>query len=74
VIGDFEARGGNLRLARSYYRRALALDPLDTGLQQLAQLDITPASSPQPRRRATASLSVWTHASAARRAPKCASA
>jgi hypothetical protein len=46
VIGDFEARGGNLRLARSYYRRALALDPLDTGLQQLAQLDITPASSP----------------------------
>ena len=36
VIGDFEVRRGNLRAARAYYRRALALDPLDSGLQQLA--------------------------------------
>jgi hypothetical protein len=36
VLGDFEARGGNFAAARGYYRRALALDPLDTGLQQLA--------------------------------------
>jgi tetratricopeptide (TPR) repeat protein len=36
VLGDFEARGGNVRAARSYYRRALVLNPLDVGLQQLA--------------------------------------
>lgn len=38
VLGDFEVRRGNLGLARSYYRRALALNPLDTGLQQLARI------------------------------------
>ncbi len=38
VLGDFEARGGHLAAARSYYRRALALDPLDTGLQQLSRI------------------------------------
>jgi hypothetical protein len=38
VLGDFEVRRGNLALARSYYRRALALNPLDTGLQQLARI------------------------------------
>lgn len=38
VLGDFEARGGNIGAARSYYRRALALNPLDTGLKQLARL------------------------------------
>jgi tetratricopeptide (TPR) repeat protein len=40
VLGDFEARGGNYTAARSYYRRALALNPLDTGLQQLARIDL----------------------------------
>ncbi len=37
LLGDFEARGGNYGNARVYYRRALARDPLDVGLQQLAQ-------------------------------------
>jgi hypothetical protein len=40
VIGDFEARGRRYALARYYYRRALALDPLDTGLQQLARIGL----------------------------------
>jgi hypothetical protein len=38
VLGDFEARGDHLAAARAYYRRALALNPLDTGLQQLAHI------------------------------------
>jgi hypothetical protein len=38
VLGDFEARGGDYAAARMYYRRALALNPLDTGLQQLARI------------------------------------
>jgi hypothetical protein len=38
VLGDFETRGGNLAAARRYYRQALALNPLDTGLQQLAKI------------------------------------
>ena len=37
LLGDFEARGGDFAQARVYYRRALALDPLDVGLQQLAR-------------------------------------
>jgi Flp pilus assembly protein TadD len=37
LLGDFAARGGDYATARSYYRRALALDPLDVGLQQLAR-------------------------------------
>ncbi len=37
LLGDFEARGGDYLRARAYYRRALALDPLDVGLQQLAR-------------------------------------
>jgi hypothetical protein len=36
LLGDFEARGHQWALARRYYRAALALDPLDVGLQQLA--------------------------------------
>jgi len=40
VLGDFEARGHRLAVARAYYRRALALDPLDTGLQQLSRLGL----------------------------------
>lgn len=36
LLGDFEARGGNYAKARVYYRRALVLNPLDVGLQQLA--------------------------------------
>ena len=38
VLGDFEARGGNFAAARAFYRRALALNPLDVGLQQLARI------------------------------------
>jgi hypothetical protein len=37
LLGDFEARGGDYRRARGYYRQALALNPLDVGLQQLAR-------------------------------------
>jgi hypothetical protein len=45
LLGDFEARGGRFELARTYYSRALALDPLDTGLQQLAQTGGRPHGS-----------------------------
>jgi Flp pilus assembly protein TadD len=45
LLGDFEARGGNFRAARSYYREALARDPLDTGLQQLALTGGRPSGS-----------------------------
>jgi hypothetical protein len=38
VLGDFELRAHHVRLAHAYYSRALALDPLDTGLQQLVRL------------------------------------
>ena len=38
VLGDFEARGHHFAAARRYYRRALKLDPLDTGLQQLVRI------------------------------------
>ncbi|MGA2928666.1 MAG: O-antigen ligase family protein [Solirubrobacteraceae bacterium] len=41
VLGDFEARGHDLDAARADYREALALDPLDTGLQQLARIGLT---------------------------------
>lgn len=44
LLGDFEARGGHFAQARVYYRRALALDPLDVGLQQLARTGGRPAS------------------------------
>ncbi|MFI5010338.1 MAG: O-antigen ligase family protein [Solirubrobacterales bacterium] len=37
LLGDFEARGGEYAKARIYYRRALALDPLDVGLAQLVR-------------------------------------
>ena len=37
LLGDFAARSGDYRRARVYYREALARDPLDTGLQQLAR-------------------------------------
>jgi cytochrome c-type biogenesis protein CcmH/NrfG len=36
LLGDFEARRGNVRLALAYYRQALAMNPRDVGLQQLA--------------------------------------
>ncbi len=38
VLGDLEARAGKLASARAYYRRALALNPLDTGLQALSRI------------------------------------
>lgn len=37
LLGDFEARAGNIPLARGYYAQALRLDPLDVGLQKLAR-------------------------------------
>jgi O-antigen ligase len=36
ILGDFEARRGNVAEAKRWYRRALALNPLDLGLQKLA--------------------------------------
>jgi hypothetical protein len=45
LLGDFEARGGRFEVARAYYRLALSLDPLDTGLQQLARTGGRPSSS-----------------------------
>jgi tetratricopeptide (TPR) repeat protein len=47
LLGDFEARGGNFAAARAFYRRALALDPLDTGLQQLARIGERLSSRPR---------------------------
>lgn len=37
LLGDFYVRAGNDRLSRRYYRRALALNPLDTGLAALSR-------------------------------------
>jgi O-antigen ligase len=37
LLGDLEVRAGNAAVARRYYRRALALNPLDTGLQKLSR-------------------------------------
>jgi|HubBroStandDraft_6_1064221.scaffolds.fasta_scaffold02896_3 hypothetical protein len=45
LLGDFEARGGHFGAARAYYREALARDPLDTGLQQLALTGGRPSGS-----------------------------
>jgi O-antigen ligase len=39
LLGDLEVRAGNEAVARAYYRRALALNPLDTGLRKLSQGD-----------------------------------
>lgn len=36
LLGDLEARSGDPTAARRYYRRALALNPLDTGLRELS--------------------------------------
>ncbi len=36
LLGDLETRAGDHRAAQSWYRRALALNPRDTGLRQLA--------------------------------------
>ncbi len=45
LLGDFEARGGDYARARAYYRLALARDPLDTGLQQLARSGGRPSAA-----------------------------
>ncbi|HEY8810764.1 MAG TPA: O-antigen ligase family protein [Solirubrobacterales bacterium] len=37
LLGDLEVRAGNEAVARRYYRRALTLNPLDTGLQKLSR-------------------------------------
>jgi O-antigen ligase len=37
LLGDLELRRGNERAARRWYRRALALNPLDVGLRKLAR-------------------------------------
>jgi hypothetical protein len=39
--GDFEARAGHVQAAKAYYRRALALNPLDVGLQKLARGELS---------------------------------
>ena len=36
LLGDLETRRGNVAIARQWYRRALARNPLDTGLRKLA--------------------------------------
>ena len=36
LIGDLETRAGHRAAARAWYRRALARNPADVGLQQLA--------------------------------------
>lgn len=41
LLGDFEARSGHKAKAQVYYRRALALNPLDVGLQKLARGDFS---------------------------------
>ena len=37
LLGDLELRAGNAPEARFLYRRALALNPLDTGLRELSR-------------------------------------
>jgi O-antigen ligase len=37
LLGDLEVRAGNDPVARRYYRRALELNPLDTGLRKLSR-------------------------------------
>ena len=37
LLGDLEVRAGNEAVARDYYRRALVLNPLDTGLRELSR-------------------------------------
>lgn len=37
LLGDFEVRGGDRVAARKYYRRALLLNPLDSGLRKLSE-------------------------------------
>jgi hypothetical protein len=37
LLGDLETRAGHRAAAKAYYRRALAANPRDTGLQQLAR-------------------------------------
>jgi hypothetical protein len=36
LLGDLETRAGRPRVARTWYRRALALNPIDVGLRRLA--------------------------------------
>ena len=36
LLGDLETRAGRPSRARAWYRRALALNPIDVGLRQLA--------------------------------------
>jgi O-Antigen ligase len=49
LLGDFEARGGRYLTARFYYRKALALDPLDVGLAQLARSGGQPEGQGSPQ-------------------------
>lgn len=37
LLGDFEVRGGNLDAVHGFYDRALALNPLDSGLRKLSE-------------------------------------
>jgi O-Antigen ligase len=44
LLGDLETRAGNAAIARDYYRRALALNPRDTGLRELSELTMRSGS------------------------------
>lgn len=48
LLGDAFARGEDFALAKRYYRRALALNPKDVGLQQLASTGGRPGSRAAP--------------------------
>ena len=39
LLGDLEVRAGRPGRARAWYRRALALNPVDVGLRRLAGAD-----------------------------------
>jgi Tfp pilus assembly protein PilF len=45
IIGDFYARRGQYAQARQWYARALEHNPVDVGLQQLAETGGKPAAS-----------------------------
>lgn len=62
VLGDFWARGGRFAAARHYYRAALALNPLDTGLQQLAKIGERGGPDAARRHAATAAPTRRRHA------------
>jgi predicted Zn-dependent protease len=49
LLVDLEVRAGDLRAARARYSRASELNPLDTGLRELAARSRRPRGKPIPR-------------------------